>query len=170
MSFYNMMFGKNSDLAIAASIVLGYNVQEKFPRFRDIFTGDTHMPKEFRGVGHDVIIYTRMGGDNRECWDQWNKKNYDPQTCACPACSASKLEKEVCVGRYDDDFDCTFSCFLIKFTPEQKALFDKIIKSKNVDELKMIPEFMEGIKILFPKMYDKYLEDNKGELLYAENK
>lgn len=150
MSMYNMMNGMNAELAIIASAVLGYNIQKKFPRFRDIFTEAEDAP--FKA---DLFIYTRMGGGNRECWG-----NDTPELpCTCGACTCDGIEEEPwCVGSYDDDFDCTYRTFGIKFTDEQRVVWDKVIHKELLSE-----ELVQMIKAVFPKMFEKKEEVVTGE-------
>ncbi|MEJ2650179.1 MAG: hypothetical protein P8016_17435, partial [Sedimentisphaerales bacterium] len=110
MSLYNLINGMNADLAVLISVIIGENIQDKFPRFRDVF-----LEVEESRYKADYYVYTRMGGGNRECWED-NKPD-----CKCPACVAAKIEQSPeCVGRYDDNFDCTYSNFCMNFTDAQK--------------------------------------------------
>ena len=125
MSIYNILYGKNCKLVVCTSFALGFNIEEVFPRFRDCFTKDKECPVK----DYDVLIYTRMGGGNRACWE-----DKEPD-CECPACRARALEKKpFVVGRYDDSYDCTYSFFVIKFNKKQKAIFDKFYSCEKGDE------------------------------------
>lgn len=113
MSFYNMLNKMNMDAVVILSCYLNKRVDQDFPRFRDVFTKDDDCPVK----DYDFLIYTRMGGGNRGCWENGKID------CSCPACLSDKLEKEpYVIGRYDDDFDCTYSTFIIKLSEEQKAI------------------------------------------------
>lgn len=115
MSFYNAVNGMNASLAVQLSILLDKRIDEFFPRFRSVFTKDDECPID---VEYDFIVYTRMGGGNRNCWEGSTDKD-----CDCPAHTAEKIELEpYVVGRYDDAFDCTYSSFLIKLSEEQKSI------------------------------------------------
>lgn len=119
MSLYNILAGMNTSLVVAASTVVGFRIDEHFPRFRDVFTDADDAPFEA-----DLYVYTRMGGGNRDCWEG---ASYDIP-CNCSGCRADKIEDESwCVGSYDDDFDCTYRTFGIKFTPQQKAEWDALM-------------------------------------------
>ena len=70
MSLYNALFGTNAFAGLILSM-LG----EKFNpgRFRD-----AHIDRSEEGDPR-IVIYTRNGGGNRECWS-------DGENCACQAC------------------------------------------------------------------------------------
>lgn len=111
MSLYNLIAGMNAGLALVASPFLPRRA-DKFPRFRDIFTeaDDT----DLKG---DLYVYTRMGGGNRECWE-----NDDTPTCDCGACDAERIEEsDQCVGSYEDEFDRTYRTFVFKIADEDRA-------------------------------------------------
>jgi hypothetical protein len=114
MSFYNMINGMNATLAMLLSPFLPIRA-DKFPRFRDIFLGDDEAT-----VKGDIYIYTRMGGGNRECWNE----GPGGAACECSACEADLIEaNNQCVSRYDDDFDCTFCTFVFNVLDEDKNDF-----------------------------------------------
>ena len=103
MSLYNMVMGMNTDLVMAVSALLGMNIREDFPRFRNVFTNDDGCP--MAKDDYDFIIYTRMGGGNRECWE-----GIDAVACDCAACVSNRLEAMGwVVARYDDNFDSTYT-------------------------------------------------------------
>lgn len=120
MSLYNMINDMNVSLAIIVSGVLGFRIDQRFPRFRDVFTAAEDAPWLA-----DIFVYTRMGGGNRECWG--DDETDDAGNCLCPACTCDRLEKEpFIVGSYDDEFDSTYRTFGIKFTDEQRAQWTQI--------------------------------------------
>lgn len=119
MSLYNMMNGTNVELVIKVSTMLNKRIDEIFPRFRDIFTEDGECP--FAEDAYDVLVYTRMGGGNRACWEEETT-----ETCACPACQCDRLETEDFVlGSYDDAFDCTYRTFAV-ILPEDTLSMDEM--------------------------------------------
>lgn len=139
MSLYNMLFGMNAQLAEVASTILGFRVDERFPRFRDIFAKAEDAPFEA-----DLYVYTRMGGGNRTCWENGEKG------CGCSACASAALEHEPwIVGSYDDSFDCTYRTFGVRLTPEQKAEFEAVV-TKGMDDA-----FKARVLVLFPGLADK---------------
>lgn len=145
MSLYNMMMGVNATGVVMASLILNQRVDKMFPRFRDVFTKDEECP--LQADQFDVLIYTRMGGGNSECWTvdggDITYKN-TKGICECPACKTKALEKEPCViGRYNDSFDSTYCTFIIKFTDEQtKASPDE--KRKRLE--RMFPEIAKDME------------------------
>lgn len=90
MSFYNMLFGMNSqtDLLLA---VIGFK-QVDVERFRD-----AHIEND----GKTIAVYTRTGGGNREDY---------PQEKLC--------DSPLFVSSADDDFDSTYATFYFK-TPDE---------------------------------------------------
>jgi len=114
-----MVNGRNEFLLIKASTVLNKRIDEVFPRFRDIFTEDGACP--FAEDDYDILVYTRMGGGNRDCWEEETT-----ETCECPACQCSRLETEDFVlGSYDDAFDCTYRTFAV-ILPEDTLSMDEM--------------------------------------------
>ena len=65
MSLYNLMMGMNANAVVFASLILNQRVDKTFPRFRDVFTDDDDC--SIQSNQYDILIYTRMGGGNREC-------------------------------------------------------------------------------------------------------
>lgn len=89
MSFYNMIFGKNSmaDLLLA---MVGLKPGQ-IGRFRDAYWN-----------GSEVCVYTRMGGGNRETYE---------------AEIEALLNHPGYVDDEDDDFDSTYATFRFKPLP-----------------------------------------------------
>lgn len=85
MSFYSMMFGRNSQSEILLA-VLGIK-EVDVPRFRDVFTSED---------GSEIIIHTRTGGGNRE--------GYWEQNAALTKLPGYKCD-------YDDEGDNTYANF-----------------------------------------------------------
>lgn len=136
MSLYNMIAGRNDALVIAFSVVLNMRVDKEFPRFRDIFLqADDCEIKDY-----DAIIYTRMGGLNFECWND-NKPD-----CTCSLCKLKKMIETYpwIIGHYDDESDDTYKNIVIKLTPEQKEIWEKI-------QAQGLEPFKELVERLFPK-------------------
>ena len=149
MSLYNLLNGMNADLVAAASVVLGFRIDEKFPRFRNIFTG-----ADDSDIKADLFVYTRMGGGNRKCWGQDDSPRTEQGDCGCFGCSAERLEAEPwCCGRYDDDFDSTYSTFAIKFTDDQRAEWAKLQAGDPP------PDFEERMRGMFPKLFEGAKEE-----------
>ena len=148
MSLYNMVYGMNSNIAVTLSGIVGYRIDERFPRFRNIFTGAEDAPENLKGA--DFYVYTRMGGGNRGCWENW------APDCKCVAHRADDIEEEEwCLGSWDDDYDCTYRTFAIKLTEAQKAEFDALATNGISDDL------LERILSLHPKL--KEMVENAGK-------
>jgi hypothetical protein len=124
MSFYNMLFGMNANLAVVVSPFLPRRT-DHFPRFRNVFLEDDESVYEA-----DIFVYTRMGGGNRECWAGYTEYEKDENgECTCPAHDAARLEADPnCVGRYDDSFDCTYCTFAFKIPDEWREDWELLQK------------------------------------------
>lgn len=134
MSLYNMLFGvKQSTFFILP--MLGKHPDE-YPRFRDCFIGDEKHPEY---AGH-IIVYTRTGGGNREGYENQNE---------------GMREMPGFVTDYDDDFDCTFACWVFKVPEKWKTDFDKIMDGKLIE---ISAEYKAELYRVFPKLTDKFNE------------
>lgn len=142
MSLYNMVFGMNASLAVVLSPFLP-RPADQFPRFRDVFLADEERPEwdEF------IHVYTRMGGGNRECWQDRKIDN-----CDCSACDTAALEADPnCLDRYDDGFDCTYCTFIFEVPEELKVDFDHVLAG----------EFTKTSQLYRDKLYSQFREREK---------
>lgn len=153
MSLYNALFGMNADLAVILSGIVGYRIDEDFPRFRNVFTDVDDAPKHLKGA--DFYVYTRMGGGNRECWGSTEQEGAPADVqfdCLCSACKADRLEaRDGCIGSYDDSYDCTYRSFAMKFTEKQREEFEAAQTEGGISD-----ELWERILDLYPKLRAKY--------------
>jgi hypothetical protein len=100
MSLYNLLHGENphADLLKGILNLDGEDGKWNTGRYRDIYLNED---------GTKIVLYTRNGGGNRECWQEWN----DGEPCDCTGCTMTshipKHPNYVC--DYDDDFDCTYA-------------------------------------------------------------
>lgn len=134
---YNMINGMNGNLALVISCILGFRIDEEIPRFRDVFLKADDCPID----DYDFIIYTRMGGGNYDCWEDYE------ENCDCPYHKLLKIEESSWyITGYDDDFDCTYRSLVCKFTPEQKELFNDV-KEKGYAVIE------KQAKELFPSLF-----------------
>lgn len=101
MSLYNAIMGFNP-ACIVLMPMLGKK-QEEYPRFRDCFLSDD-MKR--------IVIYTRVGGNNRNEGYGEEKLYEDPNF----------------VKTYDDDFDSTYGYYEFNVPDKWKADFDKILE------------------------------------------
>ena len=149
MSLYNMIAGMNAELAMIVSCILGFRIDEDIPRFRDVFTGGDDCPVN-QGE-YDILIYTRMGGGNYDHWDDCGKDG-EP----CPYCRLLEHEKEPWyIGGYNDDYDCTYRTLIVRFTPEQNAVWEDV-KQNGLSKI------MPMIKELFPEIWEKINESKEA--------
>ena len=148
MSLYNILHGVNPATFFIAPM-LGRHPEE-WPRFRDCFIGEAKKTIE---------IYTRMGGNNGDCW-AWSETDYPKNEngeCTCPACI---LDKELefnpyFLSRHDDDFDNTYCTLVFKVPEKWQEDFVLIIEGKFKE---ISNEYKDELYKIFPKLKDKFDE------------
>lgn len=122
---YNMMFGWNPACVLLAPMLTDENPQVFFPRFRDCFLSDD---KEH------IEIYTRVGGGNRDEYDE-------------------EIEKLRSMPTYlldeDDDFDCTYATFTFAIPEQWRDDFERI---KTGDVGSLSDSYVERMQRCFPKL------------------
>ena len=124
MSLYNLLFGFNP-ACVTILPMLGRK-QEEYPRFRDCFVTDDN----------NIAIYTRVGGNNRDC-----------------GFGEEELYKdENFIRTYDDDFDNTFATYEFKVPNKWKNDFDKIM---NNEFDKVSDEYVEYVESFYPMLAKK---------------
>ena len=124
MSLYNLLFGF-SPACVTILPMLGRK-QEEYPRFRDCFVTDDN----------NIAIYTRVGGNNRDC-----------------GFGEEELYKdENFIRTYDDDFDNTFATYEFKVPNKWKNDFDKIM---NNEFNKVSDEYVEYVESFYPMLAEK---------------
>ena len=124
MSLYNLLFGFNP-ACVTILPMLGRK-QEEYPRFRDCFVTDDN----------NIAIYTRVGGNNRDC-----------------GFGEEELYKdENFIRTYDDDFDNTFATYEFKVPNKWKNDFDKIM---NNEFNKVSDEYVEYAESFYPMLAEK---------------
>ena len=124
MSLYNLLFGFNP-ACVTILPMLGRK-QEEYPRFRDCFVTDDN----------NIAIYTRVGGNNRDC-GFGEKELY---------------KDENFIRTYDDDFDNTFATYEFKVPNKWKNDFDKIM---NNEFNKVSDEYVEYVESFYPMLAEK---------------
>lgn len=109
MSLYNMRCGF-SPACFWLMPMLGRK-QEEWPRFRDCFLGENK---------DTIVIYTRVGGGNRECGYGEEELYKDPDF----------------IKTWDDDCDSTYGYYEFKIPEKWRSDFDKIVtgEAKSVSE------------------------------------
>jgi len=150
MGLYNVLHGVNpASLVLLRALGLRHyklNPDGKWPtgRFRDI---------HISGEGDKIILFTRNGGGNRECWEE--RSVCDEAEVGEEPCFA--FTKDMCPPRvneilkthpryikdYDDDFDCTYASFEFKVPEILDKLLEKILKAQGGPPRPLRERFME---------------------------
>lgn len=144
MSLYNMINGVQSATFFVLPM-LGKHPDE-YPRFRDCFIGKQYtdeevdqfgIPKHKHGEEKLISVYTRVGGNNRESYEeQIEEMRKHPEF----------------VEDYDDNFDNTFATFVFKVPEKFMDDFAKIKEGKIKETSK---EYKDLIYKIYPKLKDK---------------
>lgn len=105
MGLYAMLFGQgdNADELLG---LLGLT-RNDFYRYRDCYR-----------EGDLIAVYTRGGGNNRECWEGSMCAD-DNHLSSCVVSAQSKLREHPLYEKdEDDDFDNTYATFYFRFPDE----------------------------------------------------
>ena len=105
--------------------------QEEYPRFRDCFVTEER----------NIAIYTRVGGNNRNC-------GYGEE---------SLYEDENYLTTYDDEYDNTYATYEFKVPNKWKSDFDLILDGKMED---VSDEYVSYVKEFYPELAKKGIVDN----------
>ena len=105
--------------------------QDEYPRFRDCFLSDDDK---------HIIIYTRVGGGNRNCGFGEEELYKDPNF----------------VRTYDNDFDSTYGYYEFSVPEKWKPDFDLIISGKFSE---VSDEYVSYLREFFPLLNEKGLID-----------
>lgn len=124
MSLYNMLNGFNP-ACVFIMPMLGRK-QDEYPRFRDCFVTEDH----------NIAIYTRVGGGNRDC-GYGEEKLY---------------EDENFLTTYDDEYDSTYGAYEFKVPAKWKEDFDKIMDG-NFSEVST--DYINYLKEFYPKLAEQ---------------
>lgn len=139
MSLYNLVNGFNP-ACIMLLPMLGRKSDE-YPRFRDCFLSSDEK---------HIDIYTRVGGNNRNCGFGEEELYKDP----------------LFVETFDDDFDSTFATYRFNVPEKWKEDFDNIVSIKYG---LVSDEYVAEVKKFYPMLdesgaIDKIFERvNDGE-------
>ena len=119
MSLYNMLFGKNPFSVVLLKML--NLTEDDCGRFRDAFINENG----------NIVVCTRNGGGNRECWD-WAEE-YGGDSCNCPGCVITNLlpEHPNYIKDYDDDFDCTYAYIEFSVPDVYKELIEALRSGKE---------------------------------------
>lgn len=148
MSLYQMMNGVNP-AAFFILPMLGEKHPDQYPRFRDCFVQKRQwdllpdgMPAMKVSEGseepQDIYVYTRVGGGNRDDYQQEIKELQDHPNY---------------LTDFDDDFDCTYATFVFSVPDEWKDDYQKAIAG-NLDQLSA--PYQERLRKVFPKLKDSF--------------
>lgn len=136
---YNILHGYNP-ACLFVMPMLGRN-EDEWPRFRDCYVeeSDEH--------GYLIVIYTRVGGGNRNCGFGEEKLYEDP----------------LFVETVDDDFDNTYAEYKFKVPEKWRKDFDLIMAGKFGEVSQEYRDYLNGF---FPLLAEKKFFDglwvNKG--------
>ena len=130
MSLYNIVNGFNP-ACIFFMPMLGRKDAE-YPRFRDCFLSDDEK---------HIIIFTRVGGGNRNCGFGEEVLYEDPNF----------------VRTYDDEFDSTYGYYEFRVPDKWKDDFEKICDGKFND---VSDEYVEYVSNFYPMLAESGLINN----------
>lgn len=129
MSMYNMMFGY-SPACVYFLPMLGRK-QDEYPRFRDCFLDDDEK---------HILIYTRVGGNNRNCGfgeeELYKDSNF--------------------VETYDESFDNTYGYYKFSVPEKWREDFERI-KGGKFEEVS--DDYLNTVKKFYPLLAEKGLID-----------
>lgn len=170
MGMYNMLFGVNPLFPVLLkSLNLSYHgdkIQidgEYSPgRFRDIYLSED---------GTKVILFTRNGGGNRECWDDWKWGESGCEECEkdyeCLPEKIAKLQTHpLYVRDYDDAFDCTYAYFEFKVPKALDPILDKIMKEQGGPPQNIAEKFNEVLKEMKEMPKEEFEKDPRFAPLF----
>ena len=118
MSLYNALFGENPMSDFLLKIV---NInKEDVPRYRDCFLNEEG----------NIVVYTRTGGGNRECFAE----NGDCSSCYHTA-NDELSENKYFVTDYDDDYDSTYAYFVFKPSKDYELILKTLTSKEPLKEV-----------------------------------
>lgn len=127
---YNMING--FDISCVTLLPMLGRKSEEYPRFRDCWLSDDHT---------HIEIYTRVGGNNRNC-GFGEEKLYEDKNFAYTV---------------DDDFDNTYAIYAFKVPDKWKNDFE-LIKEGKYSEVS--EEYINVVKDMYPKLAEEGFIDN----------
>ena len=130
MSLYNMINGFNTPACLLLMPMLGRK-QEDYPRFRDCFLSEDEQ---------HIDIYTRVGGNNRDC-GFGEEKLY---------------EDENYVETFDNPIDNTYATYRFNVPEKWKHDFE-LLKENKFKEVS--DEYVDCIKEFYPLLSEKEIID-----------
>lgn len=154
MSFYNLMNGV-SPATFFMLPMIGMHPTE-IPRFRDVFLKDEEHPE----YDDNIQVYTRVGGNNRNCGFGEEKLEEHPNF----------------IATFDDNFDNTYGTYVFSVPEEWKEDYDKIkrLEFHNLSEKykvrfgEIYPELKDDAFEFFEKAEARQREREKGRIKEEE--
>jgi len=128
-------------------------------RFRDI-----HLSSD----GSKILLFTRNGGGNRECWDReiCDKVKIGEEPCwvftkdMCPPRMNEILKTHpFYIKDYDDEFDCTYAYFEFKTPGKLDSALDKILKAQGGPPKSLREKFNAAMKEMETMSKEEILND-----------
>lgn len=116
MSLYNLLHGVNPFSPLLLSFV-GVEMNE-VPRFRDVRL-EERQPGELM-----VVLHTRTGGGNRECYCEGPEGEHEDGCYA--VMNRALAQKPSYLNDRDDDFDCTYADFFFRVPADLQATVQEI--------------------------------------------
>lgn len=82
-----------------------------FPRFRDCYPGRNRETREL-----EIHVFTRMGGNNRECWGESVDGSSPRPRCSCHGCTMREVVPKLpgYLYDFDDEYDSTYATIAFK--------------------------------------------------------
>lgn len=131
MSLYNMVHGTDPSMPLIAE-ALG---SPEMGRLRDAWV-------ERHGDDYRIVVYTRNGGGNRDCFHDTDFEE------GCPGCVMSTVDSlPYYLGDADDDFDCTYASIFFSLPDEYR---ERLIAIARPEERDLGQEWNEAIDRLKP--------------------
>lgn len=172
MGMYNMLFGMNPATPyLLAALNMSFQGEkwgiegEYAPgRFRDIFLTRNNEGEDI------VILYTRNGAGNRECWDLEGCPDYgegDPSIHSerCLVFINWKLTQHpLYIRDYDDDFDGTYAYFEFRIPSILEEALDRLIEDQGGEPRSVAEAFKEFVSELKEGKH----EDHPGVIVLKE--
>ena len=154
MSLYQLINGVNP-AAFLILPMLGHH-PDKYPRFRDCFTGVEGKPE----YDDKIVVYTRSGGGNRD-WLANADSYYDEGDTR----EEGRIFNEDMqafpeyVTDFDDEFDSTYAIWVFNVPDKWKEDYRRMKEATGEVPTK---EYQEQMKQVYPKLAEQF------EKLWAE--
>lgn len=146
MSLYNILNGINPAVFVLLPM-LGRHPEE-YPRFRNCFLSDDE---------NSIIIYTRVGGNNRNCGYGETEFYKDPNF----------------ITTYDDSFDSTYGNYVFRVPDKWKDDFEAIknggLQKASTEYFKYLIDFWKNNEMLVEKLKEILKTKDTYECIVEED-